>query len=239
MGSGSDGRPAGLPTAFCGSYTRSTRFDQGLHPVRAEAPAATPASMPVGMGRSPASGSLTMSYPSPASTDQAMSGQPVESVWHAELLDGSTVLLRRLESDDFDDVIRRVRNALRGRTLSALLHASSGASEGLGRRLPNAPTSSMRLAHSKSGKLIGVANYATCQPPVMQKWPSSSRTTSTCAASVRPCFASSAASPDKMVCITSWPMYWRRTTPCCKSCPTLAGGVPDTSTVRCFSLTST
>ncbi|HET9566617.1 MAG TPA: SDR family oxidoreductase, partial [Mycobacterium sp.] len=50
MGSGSDGRPAGPPTAYCGSYTRSTRFDQGLYPVRAEAPAATPADMPSGWG---------------------------------------------------------------------------------------------------------------------------------------------------------------------------------------------
>src|ERR1700739_242339 len=55
MGSGSDGRPVGLPTALCGSYTRSTRFDQGFNPVRTEAPKATPASMPVGMGRSPVS----------------------------------------------------------------------------------------------------------------------------------------------------------------------------------------
>ena len=51
------GRAAGngLPTAFCGSYTRSTCFDQGLHPVRAEAPKAAPTNTPVGLGRSPAS----------------------------------------------------------------------------------------------------------------------------------------------------------------------------------------
>ena len=47
----------GLPAALCGSYTRSTRFDQGLHPARTEAPKATPAGMPIGMGRSPASDS--------------------------------------------------------------------------------------------------------------------------------------------------------------------------------------
>lgn len=31
-------RANGLPTAVCGSYTRSTEFDQGLHPVRTKAP---------------------------------------------------------------------------------------------------------------------------------------------------------------------------------------------------------
>ncbi len=46
------GRAAGngLPTAFCGSYTRSTRFDQGLHPVRTEAPKRHQPTCPSGWG---------------------------------------------------------------------------------------------------------------------------------------------------------------------------------------------
>ena len=51
------GRAAGngLPTAFCGSYTRSTRFDQGLHPVRTEAPKRHQPTRPSGWGAAPAS----------------------------------------------------------------------------------------------------------------------------------------------------------------------------------------
>ncbi|HUH68091.1 MAG TPA: hypothetical protein VLZ05_03955 [Mycobacterium sp.] len=40
----------GVPAAVCGSYTRSTRLDQGLHPVQAEAPKRYQTTCPLGWG---------------------------------------------------------------------------------------------------------------------------------------------------------------------------------------------
>jgi RimJ/RimL family protein N-acetyltransferase len=108
---------------------------------------------------------MKMSISSPALTGQAMSDRPSDGASQAVLLDGSTVSLRRLDSGDFDAVVR-LAEALTDeeRWLRFFtLHPSN--LKAWARSLTERSSDQYALGAFDSGTLVGVASYFTCPPP--------------------------------------------------------------------------
>jgi RimJ/RimL family protein N-acetyltransferase len=94
-----------------------------------------------------------------------MSEQASDQVSHAVLLDGSTVLLRRLHAGDFDAVAglaETLTDEERWRRFFTLHPANLKA---WARSLTERSSDQYALGAFDSGTLIGIANYFTCPPP--------------------------------------------------------------------------
>jgi RimJ/RimL family protein N-acetyltransferase len=100
-----------------------------------------------------------------ASTGQAMSGEPLKGVWHTALFDGSTVLLRRLSTDDSDEVIKLSETLTDEERYLRFFTLRPAHLHDWARSLTDRSDGRYALGAFDSGKLIGVANYVSCQPP--------------------------------------------------------------------------
>jgi RimJ/RimL family protein N-acetyltransferase len=96
---------------------------------------------------------------------QAMSGQPVDRVSHAVLLDGSTVSLRRLDSDDFDQIVKMSETLTDEERYLRFFTMRPAHLQAWARSLTERSSEQYALGAFISGTLIGVANYNACQPP--------------------------------------------------------------------------
>jgi RimJ/RimL family protein N-acetyltransferase len=94
-----------------------------------------------------------------------MSGQPLDEVSQAVLLDGSTVSLRRLDSGDFDEIVGLAETLTEEDCYRRFFTLHPADLEAWARSLIDRSSDQYALGAYDSGTLIGVANYFTCQPP--------------------------------------------------------------------------
>ena len=94
-----------------------------------------------------------------------MSSQPVDDASQATLLDGSVATIRRLESSDFDQIVQ-LSETLTDRDRYLRFFTMHPADlEAWARSLTERSSERYSLGAFDSGRLIGVANYATCRTP--------------------------------------------------------------------------
>jgi L-amino acid N-acyltransferase YncA len=107
-----------------------------------------------------------MSRPSnatPASTGQKTSSRTVDDVWHTELYDGSTVVLRRLDAGDFDEVVKLSETLTDEERYLRFFTMRPAHLQAWARSLTERSDALYALGAFEFGKLIGVANYARCK----------------------------------------------------------------------------
>jgi RimJ/RimL family protein N-acetyltransferase len=106
-----------------------------------------------------------MSDLSPGLTGEAMNGRASDGICHPVLFDGSTVLLRRLDSGDFAEVMRLAEALSDDERYLRFFTLRPAHLQAWARSLTERSNDLFALGAFESGKLIGVANYVRCQPP--------------------------------------------------------------------------
>jgi RimJ/RimL family protein N-acetyltransferase len=95
----------------------------------------------------------------------AISDQALDQVSHAVLLDGSTVLLRRLDAGDFEAVVGLAETLTDEERWLRFFTLHPANLQAWARSLTERSSDQYALGAFDSGTLIGVANYFTCPPP--------------------------------------------------------------------------
>ena len=106
-----------------------------------------------------------MSDVSPGLTAEAMNSRASDGIWRPVLFDGSTVLLRRLDSGDFGEVVRLPETLTDEERYLRFFTLRPAHLQAWARSLTERSGGLYALGAFESGKLIGVANYVTCRPP--------------------------------------------------------------------------
>ena len=88
----------------------------------------------------------------------------MDQVSHAVLLDGSTVLIRRLDSGDFDAVVELAETLTDEERWLRFFTLHPANLKAWARALTERSSDQYALGAFDSGTLIGVANYFTCPP---------------------------------------------------------------------------
>jgi L-amino acid N-acyltransferase YncA len=109
--------------------------------------------------------SLKMSDVSPGLTAEAMNSRASDGISHPVLFDGSTVLLRRLDSGDFGEVVRLSETLTDEERYLRFFTLRPAHLEAWARSLTERSDWLYAIGAFESGKLIGVANYVTCRRP--------------------------------------------------------------------------
>jgi RimJ/RimL family protein N-acetyltransferase len=106
-----------------------------------------------------------MTNASPESTGPARSDRPHDGASQVFLLDGSTVLLRRLDARDFDSVVRLAETLTDEERYLRFFTPNPAYLQAWARSLTECSSEQYALGAFDSEMLIGVANYVTCQRP--------------------------------------------------------------------------
>ena len=89
----------------------------------------------------------------------------LDSDSHAVLLDGSTVLLRRLDSGDFEEVVGLAETLTEEECYRRFFTLHPADLKAWAWSLTERSSDQYALGAFDSGALVGVANYFTCKPP--------------------------------------------------------------------------
>ena len=94
-----------------------------------------------------------------------MSCQPAEYVWRAELVDGSVISLRRLDSGDADDVVRLYETLTDEECYLRFFTLHPGHLQAWARSITERSNDQYCIGAFDSARLLGVVNYVTCKTP--------------------------------------------------------------------------